>query len=183
MFSEPAANVAQLQLQENETVADLGAGGGAYSLEAGKALRGSGRVYAVEIQKDLLTRIQNSAKEAHLGNIATIWGHIEKSGGTKLADNACDAAILSNVLFQTQDKDAVIDETKRILRPGGRLLFVDWTGSFGNFGPPAEQVFSETAARALLEKHGFLIDRNITAGNYHYGMICRKGGAGFVNNR
>ncbi len=179
MFSEPAANVAQLLLQPNETVADLGAGSGAYTIECAKSLKGTGRVYAIEIQKDLLTRIQNSAKDAHLGNVAVIWGHLEKRGGTKLTDNMVDVAILSNVLFQTEDKDTVLEETRRILRPGGRLLFIDWIASFGNLGPHADQVFPEDAARKLLEKHGFLFDKAINAGSYHYGLICRKGGPSF----
>lgn len=180
MFSDPAANVAQLGLQPNEIVADLGSGSGVYALAAAKVLNGTGRVYAVEIQKDLVARIQSSAREAHLGNIQAVWGHIEERGGTKVADQSVDAVILSNVLFQTENKDGVMVEVARILRPGGRMLLIDWTGSFGHLGPHPDHVFTEAAARTLLEKNRFIIDRPISAGNYHWGLLVRKGGQSFA---
>lgn len=180
MFSEPAANVAQLALQPNEIVADLGAGSGAYTLEAAKALKGTGRVYAIEIQKELLTRIQNSAKEAHLGNVQAVWGHIEERGGTKVADASVDVVILSNVLFQTDDKSKVVDEVSRIIRPGGRVLVIDWSGSFGSMGPHPDHIFTEVECRALFEKAGYLLDRPISPGNYHWGLLYRKGGMTFA---
>jgi ubiquinone/menaquinone biosynthesis C-methylase UbiE len=176
MFAEPDANIAQLGLQENEVVADFGAGSGAYTVAAAKALHGTGRVYAVEIQKDLLTRMQNTARSSALGNIQVVWGNIEKRGGTKLPDNSLDVVILSNVLFQTDDKKATFEEVRRVLRPGGRLLLVDWTASFGNLGPVPDHIFTEVAARALAAEAVFLFDKVINAGNYHYGLIFRKGG-------
>lgn len=175
MFSEPENNIAQLGLAQGEIVADFGAGTGAYSIAAAKALRGSGRVYAVEVQQDLLVRLRNTAKEEHVGNIEYIWGNLEKLGGTKLRDGSCDVVIVSNVLFQTPDKATVINEAKRVLKHGGRLLVIDWTGSFNSMGPTKDQVFDEHAARDLVDPAGFTFDRAINAGNYHYGLVYRKG--------
>ena len=90
MFADPAANIAQLQLATNEVVADFGAGGGAYTIAAAQALKGTGRVYAIEVQKELLTRIQNTARDQHLGNVDIIWGDFEKRGGAKLHDGTVD---------------------------------------------------------------------------------------------
>lgn len=183
MFSDPESNLSQLGLQPNEVVADFGAGGGAYTMAAAKLLKETGRVYAIDVQKELLTRIKNAALSGHLGNIDVIWGDLEKRGGTKLRDGTIDTVILSNVLFQAPDKGTVMDEAKRVLHPGGRMLLIDWTASFGNLGPTQEHVFPELEARKLAEKHGFLFDRVINAGNYHYGLVLRKGGVSFVNNR
>ncbi|HSE35568.1 MAG TPA: methyltransferase domain-containing protein [Candidatus Paceibacterota bacterium] len=175
MFSEPENNIAQLGLREGEIVADFGAGAGAYSIAAAKALRGTGRVYAIEVQKDLLSRLRNTAKEERLGNIEYLWGNLEKMGGTKLRDGSCDVVIVSNVLFQTPDKKAVINEAKRILHHGGRLLVVDWSGSFNSMGPTKSEVIDEHAARDLIDPMGFSFERAINAGNFHYGLVYRKG--------
>lgn len=175
MFSEPENNIAQLGLREGELIADFGSGSGAYTIAAAKALRGSGRVYAVEVQKDLLTRLRNTAKEEHVGNVEYIWGNLEKLGGTKLRDGSCDLVIVSNLLFQTPEKTTVIQEAKRVLHQGGRLLVVDWTGSFNSLGPTKDQVFDEHAARDLIDPMGFTFERVINAGNYHYGLVYRKG--------
>ena len=67
-------------------VADLGAGSGHYTLAAAKKVGESGRVYAIEVQKDLLTRIKNLAQTEHINNVEVIWGDVENRGGTKLKD-------------------------------------------------------------------------------------------------
>ncbi len=175
MFSAPEKNIAQLGLIEGQIVADFGAGSGSYTIAAAKALRGTGKVYAVDVQKDLLTRLQNSCAAEHVSNVAFIWGDLEKAGGTKLHDNSCNVVIISNVLFQAPDKATIIEEAKRVLQPGGVVLIIDWTGSFNSMGPTAEQVFPEEDARKLAERAGFVFDRALNAGNYHYGLVYRKG--------
>ena len=175
MFSAPEKNIEQLSLRENEIVADFGAGSGAHTLAAAKALGNKGKVYAIDIQKDLLTRLQNSCKEHGVGNVSVIWGNIEKPGGSKLADASVDVVILSNILFQVDDKGAVINEAKRVLRQGGRLLLIDWSASFNNLGPTEERVFPELEAKKLVESQGFTFVRATDAGNFHYGLIFRFG--------
>lgn len=175
MFSAPEKNIEELHLLENQVVADFGAGSGAYTIAAAKALNGTGKVYAVDVQKDLLTRLENSCKENHLGNVSFIWGNLEKTGGTKLRDQSCDAVIISNVLFQSDDRHAVLSEARRVLRHGGLLLLVDWTGSFNNMGPTPEQVLPEIEAQKLVESLNFTLDHTINAGNFHYGFVFKKG--------
>ncbi len=175
MFLVPEKNIEQLAIQPNQIVADFGAGGGAYTLAAAKALGGTGKVYAIDVQKDLLTRLESTCREQHISNIGFIWGNLEQVGGTKLADQSVDVAILSNVLFQTEDKKGVINEVKRVLRHTGLLLVIDWTDSFKNMGPTKEQVFPELEARKLIESLNFTFDKPVDAGNFHYGLIFRKG--------
>ena len=175
MFSVPEKNIEQLGLKPNQVVADFGAGSGAFTIAAAKAMNGNGKVYAIDVQKDLLTALENTCREQHISNVGYIWGNLEEMNGTKLADQSVDVAILSNVLFQTTDKKTTLDEVKRVLRQGGQLLLIDWTGSFNSMGPKKEQVFPELEARKMVESLNFTFDRNIDAGNFHYGMIFRKG--------
>lgn len=175
MFSEPEHNIEQLGIKEGEVVADFGTGGGAYAIAAAKALRGTGRVYAIDVQKELLTRLENTAREERVGNISVIWGNLDKVGGSKLRDQSCDVVIISNVLFQCPDKRATIEEAKRVLRHGGRLLVIDWKGSYNNMGPRADEVFTEDAAMKLIEPMNFTLEKHIDAGGFHYGLVFRKG--------
>lgn len=175
MFSAPEKNIEQLHLQHNQTVADFGAGSGAYTLAAAIALEGTGNVYAIDVQKDLLTRLESTCREAHVGNVSFIWGNLEKVGGTKLIDQSVDVVIVSNVLFQAEDKKKLVEEARRVLKQGGTLLVVDWTASFNNLGPTPEQVFPELEARKLVESLNFSFDRALNAGNFHYGLVFKKG--------
>src|SRR5690349_15540940 len=60
MFSEPSANLAKLGLVDGMKVVDLGAGSGFYSYEAARRVGATGRVYAVDVQKDLLERLRSN---------------------------------------------------------------------------------------------------------------------------
>ncbi len=173
-FTDPTRNLSQLGLSEGLRVADFGAGSGAYTLAAARLVGGSGRVYAVDVQKDLLTRIKNAAQREGLRNIDVLWGDVERPGGTKLPDHTLDAVIVSNLFFQLEDRDGCAVEAARVLKPRGRALLVDWSDSFGNMGPRPQDVVSKKTARELFEKHGFSFDREIDAGEHHYGLVMRK---------
>lgn len=196
-FSDPQKNIQQFGLMEGMKVADLGAGSGAYTAAAASQVGTSGRVYAVEVQKELLSRIKNNADNAAsqvpvssgeksassdsikrvfrgATNVEVIWGDIELPGGTKIKDALLDAVIVSNVLFQAEDKKGLVEEVKRILKPKGRVLVVDWKESYRGMGPHPDHIVSEQSAKKLFEGSGFSLDRSISAGDHHYGFIVVK---------
>jgi FkbM family methyltransferase len=171
MFSDPVKNLKAFGLREDNIVADLGAGTGYYAIAAG-TLVPRGKVYAIELQKDFLTTIKNKVKEAHLNNIECLSGNVEKIGGTRIGDNVADAVIASNILFQVEDKDGLIEEIKRILKMQGRVLLIDWSES-SIMGATA--IVPKNKAQEMFEEKGFVLEREIDAGVHHYGMILIKG--------
>jgi ubiquinone/menaquinone biosynthesis C-methylase UbiE len=174
MFSDPENNIKQFALASGMVVADFGSGSGFYSMAAAKAVMPGGKVFAVDIQKDLLQKLKNGAQQNHLNNIDIIWGDLEHLGGTKLRENSVDAVMICNLLFQVENKDGLCLEAKRILRPNARVLLVDWAGSFAGVGPLEKDVFSKMKATSLFQDHGFVLDREISAGAEHYGLVFRK---------
>ena len=173
-FIDPQKNIEQFKLEKGMVVADLGVGSGFYTISASKKVGEEGRIYAIDVQKDLLEKLQKQAETERIFNIEYIWGDVEKLGGTRLADSSVDAIILSNILFQIENKESLASETKRILRPNGRVLVVDWSDSFNNMGPTKEMVFNEQQAEDFFINKGFIIDRKIEAGENHYGIIFRR---------
>lgn len=173
MFSDPQKNIAELGIEHGMKVVDLGAGTGFYSLEAAKKVGPGGRVYAVDVQQDLLNKIKNSGSLAGLHNIEVIWGNIEKLGGTKLREAIADRVVLSNTLFQIAeaDRDNLALEAKRILKSGGKLMVIDWTS-----GSPLspKTLIPQMLAEGIFQKIGFKIEKSFTAGDHHYGIIFKK---------
>ena len=170
-FSDPQKNIAQFDIGPGMSVADLGAGTGFYTIEAARKAGTSGKVYAVEVQKDLLAKLKTNASHEHLFNIEVIWGNIETIGGTRLRDGSVDRIIASNVLFQIEHKDNFCLEIKRLLKPSGKVLVVDWS-SLSPLGP--KTLVPQMTARALFEKAGFVFESSISAGDHHYGLIFTK---------
>ena len=168
MFSDPASNLAKLGLSDGMKVVDLGVGSGFYSIEAARLVGSSGRVYAVDVVKDLLERLRTLGTKQSLRNIEVVWGNAEKIGGTKLREQIADRVIASNILFQIGKPDDFALEVKRILKPGGKVLIVDWS-EVSPIGP--KTFVSAVAAQTLFEKNGFVLDQSFNAGDHHYGLV------------
>jgi len=173
-FSDPKKNIQQFGIGEDWQVADFGVGSGAYSLLAARKVGPDGRVYAIDVQKNLLERVKKEAEEQGLLNVEIIWGDIEKTNGSKLKDGSMNSVIATNILFQAEDKRRVVQEIGRVLKPGGRVLVVDWTDSFGGLGPQTDDIISEDVARAMFEESGLVFEKKIDAGEHHYGITFKK---------
>ncbi len=173
-FTNPETNVSELGLHEGQTVVDLGAGTGTYTMLLAERVGESGLVYAVEVQKDFLTNIKDAATEHGFKNVEVIWGDIEKPLGTKIKDSIADAVVISNVLFQAEDKAGLLREAKRILKIGGKLLLVDWMDSFNSLGPVKGAVVPANIAREMCEQEGFVLKKEFNAGDHHYGFVFYK---------
>ncbi len=173
MFSDPQKNIEQLSLGSDNHVADFGSGSGAYTFAAAEIVH-TGKVYAIDVQKDLLDKLKNEAKNRHLTNIEIVWADLDILNGTKLRSGFMDAVIAANIFFQLESKENACEEIKRILKKDGRVLVIDWTSSFGGLGPQQSSVFDTDQAQKLFTKHGFIVEREINAGANHYGIIFRK---------
>ena len=171
MFSDPASNLAKLGLTEGMKVVDLGAGSGFYSIEAGRRVGASGRVYAVDVQKDLLERLRSTASSQGIRNIEVVWGDAEKIGGTKLREGLADRVIASNILFQVEHRDDFCLEIKRILKQGGEVMVIDWS-EVSTLSP--KSVVTSMQAQTLFEKSGFKLEQSFAAGDHHYGMVFTR---------
>lgn len=173
-FARPSHNTTFFGIEPGMHVADFGAGSGVYVHEIAKALAHSGRVYAIDVQRDLLRRIKNDATRHGYKNVDVIWSDLEHESSSKLANHSIDRVLISNVLFQLQHKDPVFVEAHRILKPNGTLIIIDWSDSFGGLGPVREDVITREEAHELAESHGFELIRFFDAGTHHYGIILKK---------
>ncbi|MFA5001170.1 MAG: class I SAM-dependent methyltransferase [Candidatus Paceibacterota bacterium] len=174
-FADPLTNLRQLKLTSGMTVVDFGAGSGAYTLPVAGLVAPAGKVYAVEIQKDLLETIKKTAETDRLGEVVKpIWGDVEQQGGVGLADNLADAIIISNVLFQAKSMYTLALEAKRILKPGGKILIIDWSESFAGVGPAVADVIKPEEIKKTFGSAGLLFVSEFQAGEHHYGLIFSK---------
>lgn len=170
MITNPAELVKKLLLSDTAHVADLGAGAGAFAVAIAQCVQG-GKVYAIDIQRGLLPLIVRNMDDSNIQNIEIIVGNIEEFGGTMLKDNAVDAIVLANTLFQVANKRGLAEEAKRILKPGGKLLLIDWVENDEKIGPTEDDLVTPKEALELFRMEDFLFVKEIPAGEHHYGMI------------
>jgi ubiquinone/menaquinone biosynthesis C-methylase UbiE len=173
-FLDPKKAIAHLNLKKGAIVADFGAGVGYLAHALAEEVGKKGTVYVVDIQQDLLTKVMHLANEEHIDVFEYIHADLETPLSTHILDESVDAVVLSNVLFQAEKKENIINEALRILKKGGTILVVDWRDSFGNMGPPPEHIYTEESARKVLAASHFLCEESVDVGSYHYGILCKK---------
>ena len=174
MFMDPSSMLAVCSLQSTDSVADFGAGSGFLS-RAAAILVPQGNVFAIEIHKDIVARLTREVEDMKIRNLHPLWGDIEIAGGSKLGDESMDFVILSNVMFHLDDKAGCLTEARRVLKPNGRLLLVDWSESYGGMGPAQAAVFPKDRAKELFGDTGFsILNERLEAGDHHYAILFRK---------
>lgn len=166
----------RLGIKNSYVVADLGCGGGGHFVAPSAVMVGSmGKVYAVDIQKRALNSLKSQLELQKIKNVELIWSDLEKYGAAKIPNASCDIAIIVNVLFQNTKHDVILNESKRFLRSGGRLVVIDWKEGSQPFGPPKELRISKQKVKELAYDVGglFLID-DFDTGPFHYVLAFRK---------
>ncbi|MBX4192085.1 methyltransferase domain-containing protein [Candidatus Parcubacteria bacterium] len=172
-FLNPAKVIAALHIDEGMRVADFSGAGGFFTRAAARAV-GSGVVWTVDSNADLLTRIKNLGLAEGLHNIEIVRGNIEAESGSHLPGSSFDLVLATNIFFHLEHKSRAIEEMSRVLKHGGRVLVTDWLDSFGGLGPHHEHVVEKQKILKLFEAEGFALESEVPAGAYHWGFVVRK---------
>ena len=124
-----------LDIEAGTHVADLGAGDGRFAMALARRVGSSGHVYATEISADQLDEMRDGAAVEGLDNFSVLEGDISR---TNLAEACCDAVFSRNVYHHLTEPEAINADIRAALRPGGRLLVIDFEpgGAMDRISPP-----------------------------------------------
>jgi len=167
----PDSIIAELEISGGMVVADFGCGAGYFTIPIAKIVKNSGKVYAIDVLSSSLEDISSKAKLYDLLNIETVRANIEVVGGTKIKDKSVDYVLLANVLFQCNDYDSVFEESKRVLKNGGKVVAIDWIPKEVPLGPKFEHCLNKDDMKKLAIKNGLKFIKEIDTGDHHYGMV------------
>jgi ubiquinone/menaquinone biosynthesis C-methylase UbiE len=170
LLLQPETLIDALHIQPGMSIADFGCGGGHFTFILAKKVGEHGKVYAFDVQLPPLEMIKEQARVRHIENIQTIRANLEVSGSTTLAEASQDMVLIANVLFQSPQKGSIIKEAKRVLKPDGKLILIEWRKGAGGFGPPDELRMDENAIKSLVQQEGMQSGEDLHIGQFHHIM-------------
>lgn len=144
---EEARLVSVLGLAPGQVVGEIGAGAGQLSIRAGAAVSPGGRVYATELGADKIASLKGAIERARASNVEAIAAGMNATG---LTAACCDAIFMRDVYHHLTAPDDILKDIRRALRPGGRLLIIDFE--------PRQDLSKVEGVRANRGGHGIPID-------------------------
>ena len=174
-FLNPQKVLQLAGVASGDRVADFGCASGYFSFPCAHIVGEEGHVTAIDVLPHVLSAVESEAQRTGVRNITTRHANLEVPRGSGLEDASVDWVIMKNVLFMSTDRDGMMAEAARVLVPGGKALVVEWNSTVKpGMGPVADKRITVDSVRALAEAHGLTFVTNVSAGDYHYGMIFAK---------
>jgi len=120
---QPEIVIQALDLRGGETVVDLGAGSGYFTFQLAPKVGPSGKVVAVEIQDEMIEALRRRAKDQKAANVEIIKG---TESDPHLSPNSVDVVLMVDVYHELSYPFEVMTATRKALKPGGRVVFVEY---------------------------------------------------------
>ena len=169
-FLDPKSIIKRyLKPRPSMVAADFGCGSGGWAIPLARILE-EGKVYAIDLLEEPLSALRSKIRTENIVNIEVVKADVEKTI-LRLLANSADIILMTNLLFQTKNKDGVFAESLRILKPGGKLLVIDWSEDAA-LGPKVR--ITPEAVNELAKKFGFKPADEFDAGSHHFGLIFEK---------
>lgn len=169
-WQKPAKVVEALGIQPGWVIADIGTGSGYFVPYFSRAAGSHGRVFAVDIQQEMLALVERKVDELHLTNVTTVLSYEDE---TRLEADSVDLAILVDVFHELGSPKGLLSDLGKVLKPDGRLAIIDYyrDKEVPGIGPPIRYRVPERRLIAEVQDAGFKLTEQHRFLPYQYFLV------------
>lgn len=167
-WQKPHQVMDALGIADGATVADLGAGGGWFTIRLARRVGPNGLVLAEDIQRQMIEAIDRRVRREGFRNVRTILG---TPVDPRLPSQSVDAALIVDSYFEMEDPVALLDNVARALKPKGRLGIIDYKRDGGGPGPPLEERGTPDSIVRAAEQAGLRLLKHETFLPYQFLLV------------
>ncbi len=164
----PDPVVRALELEKGQTVAEIGAGPGYFTLRLARAVGKNGSVLAVEVEPGLITILRDRLEKERVASVTPILGLADDPF---LPPSACDLILAVNVFHHVQGLPAYLRRLKRSLKRGGRIVNIDFHKRELPVGPPVEHKLAREYFLKAASRSGFRLVAEPTFLPHQYFLV------------
>lgn len=165
---KPDEVIAALDLKPGETLADIGAGSGYFSFRLARKVGDTGRVYAVDINSDMILFMNRTIRDKKIKNVTTI---LSAPDDPLLADASINRFFICNTWHHVQNRPRYMALMKKMLKPGGQVIILDYKKKQLPVGPPPEMKRAKKEVIAEMETGGFKLAKDHDFLPYQYFLV------------
>lgn len=167
-YQKPDEVLKALALRAGEVVADIGAGSGYFTLRFARAVGEAGRIYAVDVSPDMIRHLNRRLRDAKVANVVSV---LSEPDDPLLADASLDRAVLVDTWHHIEDRAPYLARLKRLLRPGGQVVHIDFHKRELPIGPPLAMKISREDLLRQMQEAGFRLVAEHTFLPYQYFLV------------
>jgi ubiquinone/menaquinone biosynthesis C-methylase UbiE len=171
---QPEKALDALNLKPGMVVADIGAGVGYMSLRMAKRVGPSGKVYANDLQPEMLSKLRENAAKAKITNVVTVLGDV---ADPKLPANTMNLVLLVDVYHEFSQPQQMLRKIRETLKPDGRLVLLEYRAEDPNVPINPEHKMTVAQVKAELEAEGFVLQPVIETLPRQHILILTKAAA------
>ena len=167
-YQKPHETVMSLGLKEGETIADIGAGSGYFAFRFSHHVGENGRVYAVDINPDMIVYMNRRIRDMKVKNVVTV---LSAPDDPLLMDGSIDRFFICETWHHIENKTQYLALMKKMLKPGGQVIIVDFQKRDLPLGPPDEMKIAREDVIKQLQEAGFQLEKENTFLPYQYFLV------------
>jgi cyclopropane fatty-acyl-phospholipid synthase-like methyltransferase len=167
-YQKPMEVITALGLKEGEVIADIGAGSGYFTFRFAHHVGEKGRVFAVDVSPDMILFMNRRIRDLKLKNVTTI---LAAPDDPFLADASVDRIFICEVWHHIENQQSYLALLKRMLKPGGQVIMVDFQKRELPIGPPVSMKIAREDLLRQMESAGFYLVREHSFLPYQYFLV------------
>jgi SAM-dependent methyltransferase len=173
-WQKPEEVVAALGLRPGDAACDVGAGPGYFTLRLARAVGPGGKVFAVDVAPEMIAALRERVARAGVGNVTPI---LARGDDALLPPGACDVVLIVDTFHHFPDGAAYLRSLRPRLKPGGRIVNVDFHKRELPVGPPLDHLVSREEFLAAALAAGLEVVEEADFLPYQYFLVLRPSGA------
>jgi ubiquinone/menaquinone biosynthesis C-methylase UbiE len=150
----PTRALTIMQVTPGSTVADIGAGSGYFTTRLSRLVGPNGKVYANDIQRGMLDLLRQRVERERLSNVTPVLG---EPADPKLPAASIDLALMVDVYHELSDPQTMLANIKKALKPGGRLVLVEYKGEDPSIPILPSHKMTVAQAKMEVEPEGYTL--------------------------
>jgi arsenite methyltransferase len=167
-YQKPHEVLAALNLKPGEVIADIGAGSGYFTFRLAHHVSAKGKIYAVDVSSDMIRHINRRIRELKANNIVSI---LAEPDDPLLHEQSVNRFFICDVWHHVEDQAKYLSLMKRMLKPGGEIVMIDFHKKELPFGPPLQMKIAREDLIKQMESSGFRLSKEHSFLPYQYFLI------------